>query len=108
MGIHVMELFLILTIRRGLNGSETITYCNTEEYSNMVYVDDLSGEGESLLSSRARLVITGSDRVEEIVLNPNEAVDAENKRYWLAGCLNTKASGEFVFIPVNKFTESQP
>ena len=31
-----------------------------------------------------------------------------NIRYWLAGCLNTKANGEFDFIPVNKFTETQP
>ena len=46
----------------------------------MVFVDDLSGEGASLLSSRARLLITGSDRVQEIVLNPEEATDAENKR----------------------------
>jgi hypothetical protein len=64
----------------GLNGSETVTYCNTEDYSNMVFVDDLSGEGTSLLSSRARLIITGSDRVEEILLNTDEATDAENKR----------------------------
>ena len=64
----------------GLNGSETITYCNTEDYSNMVFVDDLSGEGSSLLSSRARLIITGSNRVEEIQLNTDEATNAENKR----------------------------
>ena len=64
----------------GLNGSETITYCNTEDFSNMVFVDDLSGEGSSLLSSRARLIITGSNRVEEIQLNTDEAIDAENKR----------------------------
>ena len=64
----------------GLNGSETITYCNTEDYSNMVFVDDLSGEGASLLSSRARLLITGSDQVQEILLNTEEAGEAENKR----------------------------
>ena len=64
----------------GLNGSETITYCNTEGFSNMVFVDDLSGEGASLLSSRARLLITGSDQVQEIILNPEEATGAENKR----------------------------
>ena len=64
----------------GLNGSETITYCNTEDYSNMVFVDDLSGEGSSLLSSRARLIISGANRVEEILLNTDEAEEAENKR----------------------------
>ena len=79
--ILAMELFLTLTKKNGgLNGSETITYCNTEDYSNMVFVDDLSVEGSSLLSSRARLIITGSNRVEEIQLNTDETIDAENKR----------------------------
>ena len=92
----------------GLNGSETITYCSTEEYSNMVYIDDLSGRGSSLLSSQARLVITGSSGTEEVVLNPSEAVDAEGKRYWLAGCLATTNQGAFEFTPVNKFTDMEP
>ena len=51
----------------GLNGSETISYCSTEDYTNMVYVDDLSGEGASLVSSQARLVIIGSDQRQEVV-----------------------------------------
>merc|ERR1712142_1242600 len=94
----------------GLNGSETITYCSTDEYTNMVYVDDLSGQGSSLMSSEARLVIIGSDRTEEVVLNPNEEnADGQRynilvissilyiyfviPRYWLAGCLTTTSSG---------------
>jgi len=92
----------------GLNGSETITYCKTEDYSNMVYVDDLSGKGASLLTSQARLTIVGSGRTEEIVLNPNEADETVDSRYWLAGCLATTNDGKFDFTPVNKFTENDP
>jgi len=91
----------------GLNGSETITYCSTDEYTNMVYVDDLSGQGSSLISSEARLVIIGSDRTEEVVLNPNEE-NANGQRYWLAGCLTTTSSGTFEFISVNQFQDVQP
>ena len=53
---------------------------STDEYTNMVYVDDLSGQGSSLISSEARLVIIGSDRTEEVVLNPNEE-NANGQRY---------------------------
>merc|ERR1712142_199704 len=91
----------------GLNGSETITYCSTEEYTNMVYVDDLSGQGASLVNSQARLIIIGSDETQEVALSPSEVND-DNKRYWLAGCLTTTASGTFEFIPVNQFLDIQP
>merc|ERR1719466_138679 len=92
----------------GLNGSETISYCSTEDYTNLVYVDDLSGQGASLLSSQAKLIIVGSDETQEIVLNTNEANEENSNRYWLAGCLTTTASGRFEFIPVNQFTDVQP
>merc|ERR1712106_886369 len=92
----------------GLNGSETISYCSTEDYTNLVYVDDLSGQGASLLSSQAKLIIVGSEETQEIVLNTNEANEETTNRYWLAGCLTTTASGSFEFIPVNQFTEVQP
>ena len=92
----------------GLNGSETITYCETEDFSNMVYVDDLSGKGSSLLGSQARLTITGSGRSEEFVLDPSAASDDENSRYWLAGCLSTTNDGKFDFTQVNKFTADEP
>ena len=74
----------------------------------MVYVDDLSGRGSSLLSSQARLIITGSQGTEEILLNPSEAVEGEGKRYWLAGCLSTTNLGEFDFTAVNKFSDQEP
>ena len=45
----------------------------------MVYVDDISGEGASLVSSQARLVIIGSDQTQEVVLNTNEG-NEESKR----------------------------
>jgi hypothetical protein len=45
----------------------------------MVFVDDLSGEGASLISSQARLVIIGSDQTQEVVLNTNEG-NEESKR----------------------------
>jgi len=91
----------------GLNGSETITYCSTEDYTNMVYVDDLSGQGASLVNSQARLIIIGSDETQEVALSTSEVND-DNKRYWLAGCLTTTASGTFEFIPVNQFLDIQP
>merc|ERR1719435_536375 len=91
----------------GLNGSETITYCSTEEYTNMVYVDDLSGQGASLVSSHAKLIIVGTDDTQEVSLN-TDGVNDENKRYWLAGCLTTTAAGGFEFIPVNQFLDIQP
>ena len=46
---------------------------------NMVYVDDLSVEGASLVASQARLVIIGSDQTQEVVLNTNEG-NEESKR----------------------------
>ena len=63
----------------GLNGSETITYCSTEDYTNMVYVDDLSGQGASLVSSHARLIIIGAEETQEVVLSTAEVND-DNKR----------------------------
>merc|ERR1719348_1605364 len=60
----------------GDSGTETITYCTgSEGYSNMVYIDDLSGEGATLLSSSARLVITSNERTQEIVLNTTQTAD---------------------------------
>merc|ERR1719466_174643 len=91
----------------GLNGSETISYCSTEEYTNMVYVDDLSGQGASLLNSHARLVIVGAELTQEIVLDTSDASE-ENNRYWPAGCLTTTNSGSFEFITLNKFMDVQP
>jgi len=93
----------------GDSGTETITYCpGSEGYSNMVYVDDLSGEGRSLLSSSARIIITANDRQQEIVLNTTQTDDNANKRYWLAGCLVTDGAGEFEFMELNQFLDVQP
>merc|ERR1711970_330103 len=93
----------------GNNGTETITYCaGSESYSNMVYVDDLSGEGQTLLASSARLIITTPEKTQEIVLNTTRTSDNENKRYWLAGCLVTDGAGEFDFLQLNQFLDVQP
>ena len=47
--------------------------------TRVVYVDDLSGEGASLVSSQARLVIIGSDQTQEVVLDTTEE-NMGNKR----------------------------
>jgi len=73
----------------------------------MVYIDDLSGQGASLGSSQARLIITGKDQTEEIILESNNENSA-GKRYWLAGCLTTTETGSFEFISVNQFLDLQP
>jgi len=91
----------------GDSGSETITYCNVEEYSHMVWVDDRSGLGESLLNSEARLVITAdSGETQEVVLKPGEDEES-NSRYWLAGCLTTTDTS-FDFLILNQFTDASP
>jgi len=93
----------------GLSGTETITYCEgSESYSNMIYVDDLSGDGRSLLASSARLIITSPMKTQEIVLNTTKGPDNENKRYWLAGCLTTNGVGQYEFLQLNHFTDIQP
>ena len=91
----------------GEAGSETITYCNVDDYSNMVWVDDRSGLGASLLGSEAKLVITAdSGETEEVVLRPSEGQEPDS-RYWLAGCLTTTPT-DFSFLPLNQFTSSSP
>merc|ERR1719348_1729677 len=93
----------------GNNGTETITYCaGSEGYSNMVYVDDLSGEGSTLLASSARLKITSPTSTREIVLNTTRSASNEDKRYWLAGCLVTDGEGEYEFMQLNQFLDVQP
>ena len=57
----------------GLNGSETITFCDNDDYVQMVYVDDLSGKGASLLSSNAKLVITNKNENKVIHLDATYA-----------------------------------
>jgi hypothetical protein len=44
----------------GEAGAETVTYCGVQDYSHMVWVDDRSGLGASLMESDARLLITAS------------------------------------------------
>ena len=89
----------------GLNGTETVTYCNTTDYSNMVFVSDPTGEGKYLPNSGAKLVITNGEREEIIRIDaPNQP---DGSKYWLAGCLTTKDTS-FEFINLNKFTEEKP
>ena len=91
----------------GLNGTETITYCNTEDYVNMIFVDDLSGRGESLISSSAKLIIQANNQSVEIPLSPKGIEEHKNNRYWLAGCLLLESDG-FVFLEVNEVRDGQP
>jgi len=89
----------------GLLGTETITYCNTSDYSNMIYVSDPTGEGKYLPNSGAKLVITNGEN--ELIVRINASTQAKDSKYWLAGCLQTEATS-FNFINLNKFTEDKP
>jgi uncharacterized protein YfaP (DUF2135 family) len=71
----------------------------------MIFVDDQSGKGSSLLSSGADLTITGQDKTMRIRMDPKSA--GEDHRYWLAGCLFMEGTG-FGFINVNSFSEVRP
>ena len=91
----------------GEAGSETITYCEVDDFSHMVWVDDRSGLGASLLGSEARLVITaGNGESQEVVLRPSEGQEPTS-RYWLAGCLTTTPTS-FSFLTLNQFTSDSP
>jgi len=89
----------------GLSGTETITYCKTEEYSNMIYVSDPSEEGKNLPNSGAKIVITHGDKEE--IIRIDETKRTANSKFWLAGCLTTD-DDSFNFIALNKFTEDKP
>ena len=92
----------------GEEGAETITYCGCnehEDFTHMVWVDDLSGKGASMLSSEARILVTdASGATQEVSLVPGEQ---EAARYWLAGCLTTTSSS-FSFTPLNQLTTVEP
>ena len=95
--------------RGGEEGAETITYCGCNEseddFTHMVWVDDLSGKGTSLLSSEARILVTDAGgATQEVQLVPGEQ---EAARYWLAGCLTTNYSS-FSFTPLNQLSSVQP
>jgi len=89
----------------GLNGAETITFCDNEDYVQTVYVDDLSGQGASLLSSNAKIVITS--KTENKIVHLDSAYANKPARYWLAGCLTMK-NGDFDWIEVNQFMDTKP
>ena len=88
-----------------LMGSETITYCKTNEYSNMIYVSDPSEDGSNLPYSGAKLVISHGEKEETIRIATGKAIT--NSKFWLAGCLTTD-DDSFNFIELNKFTENKP
>lgn len=91
----------------GAAGSETITYCDVEAYSSMIWVDDRSGLGTQLLDSMARLYITTqTGTVETYPLRPKEG-QTPGFRYWLAGCLTTTLDS-YDFLPLNQLTSVQP
>ena len=89
----------------GLSGSETITYCKTDDYSNMIFVSDPTGEGKYLPSSGAKLVIGNGEREQIVRIDATE--QPTGSKYWLAGCLTTEENS-FDFINLNKFTEDKP
>ena len=92
----------------GEEGAETITYCGCneqEDFTHMVWVDDLSGKGASMLSSEARILVTDASGVtEEVRLVTGEQ---ETARYWLAGCLTTNSSS-FSFVSLNQLSAVEP
>ena len=88
----------------GLNGSETITYCNLEDFVHMIYVDEVTGRGSSLADSEAKLVFQSRHQSAEVRIKPSESL---GRRYWLAGCLLLE-NGGFTFLEVNQFMSGQP
>ena len=92
----------------GEEGAETITYCGCnehEDFTHMVWVDDLSGKGASMLSSEARILVTdAAGMTQEVKLVPGEQ---EAARYWVAGCLTTNSSS-FSFTPLNQLSAVEP
>jgi len=100
--------FLNDTKTGGNTGTETITYCGVDDYSNMVWVDDRSGLGASLIDSEAKLIITSDEKTQEVTLRPAEG-QQPGDRYWLAGCLTTNSRyNTFDFLVLNQFTTGKP
>jgi len=89
----------------GLNGTETITYCNTTDYSNLLFISDPTGKGDFLPNSGAKIVITLGEKKQVIRLEDTSR--PEGAKYWVAGCLTTTQSS-FTFIAINKFSDTQP
>ena len=59
----------------GLNGTEMITYCCDNNDSHMIYVDDQSGRGSSMLNSGAQLTLTSRERTMRVRMDPQGAGD---------------------------------
>ena len=89
----------------GLNGSETITYCNDEDFVHMIFVD--GGTISSWGKDSLQLTLQGEERSLDVFGSPADQVQA-SKRYWLAGCLLLQDDGQFVFSEVNLFFSEQP
>ena len=80
-------------------------YCNTTDYSNMIYVEDPSVNGKNLLNSEARIVITQGE--EEQIVHLNKTNKSPNSKFWLVGCLTTEESS-YNFKTLNEFTSDNP
>ena len=87
----------------GLNGSETITYCNYEDFVHMIYVD--GGTSRWREDSSLQLTLQGEKMGMEVIGRPAGPL---SKRYWLAGCLLLQPDGQFTFTEVNLFFSNQP
>ena len=88
----------------GLNGSETITFCDKKDYVNMIYADEVTGRAADLASSGAKLVLQAKHQSAVIHIKPPAN---QGKRYWLVGCLILEHGG-FTFLEVNQFFSGQP
>ena len=92
----------------GLNGSETITFCcNNPEYY-MIYVDDVSGKGDSMKNSGASLIVSKGDTSQSVAeINKNTVPSGSEARYWLAGCMIIEEQ-EPKFTIVDKYFDRNP
>jgi len=94
----------------GLEGAETVTIQDMtlkHGYTYMVYVDDNSGKGTSLDSSKARITVTdGQNSMVFPMPNFDQSTPA-GARYWFAGCMDTSADS-YSFVPQERFTNDKP
>jgi hypothetical protein len=87
----------------GKNGTETITYCGVDTYSDMIFIEDADGTG--LSSSGARLFITNGDE-KRFVEIPRSGASSDS-RFWLAGCL-TNEGFNFTFEQLSQYSVESP
>ena len=92
----------------GTNGTETISFCcNNPEYY-MIFVDDVSGKGDSMKSSGAEILISAAGVTQTVAsVDSATAPSGSEARYWLAGCMLIEEQ-EPKFTVVDKYFEGSP